>query len=181
MGSDQAESLRRLRENQARPESDRLPSAVVVREATLEIRSSIVFATVVIVLVFLPMFFLAGIEGRLLTPLAFAYVVALMASLAVAVAVTPALCVVFLPGARSVGRGHDGVLTRALKAAYARTLPPILDHPAVVIATAVVLLVSAGAAMTRAPFPQLKRFRRDAHAADATCWCHTSAGCWSLA
>ena len=142
--------VRRLRENQARPEGQRLPPAVIVREATLEIRSSIVFATVVIVLVFLPMFFLAGIEGRLLTPLAFAYVVALLASLAVAVVVTPALCVAFLPSARSVGRGHEGLLTRALKAAYTRMLPPILDHPNVVMIGAVLLLVGAGAALTRA-------------------------------
>lgn len=142
--------VRRLRENQAKPAGERLPPAVVVREATLEIRSSIVFATVVIVLVFLPMFFLAGIEGRLLTPLAFAYVVALLASLAVAVIVTPALCVVFLPGAPSVGRGHDGMLTRALKSVYARVLPPILDHPATVIVGAVLLLAGAGAALTRA-------------------------------
>ncbi|HEY6613214.1 MAG TPA: efflux RND transporter permease subunit, partial [Vicinamibacterales bacterium] len=77
--------VRRLRENYARPESERLPAAVVVREATLEIRTSIVFATVIIVLVFLPVFGLAGVEGRLLSPLAFAYIVALLASLVVAI------------------------------------------------------------------------------------------------
>ena len=69
-----------------------MPAATIVREATLEIRSSIVFATVIIVVAFLPLFGLAGVEGRLLTPLAFAYIVALLASLAVAVVVTPALC-----------------------------------------------------------------------------------------
>ena len=92
--------VRRLRENHARPEAERLPAAAVVRDATLEIRSSIVFATVIIVLVFLPVFGLPGIEGRLLTPLAFAYIVALLASLAVAIVVTPALCFAFLPQAR---------------------------------------------------------------------------------
>ena len=92
--------VRRLRENHARPEAERLPAAAIVRDATLEIRSSIVFATVIIVLVFLPVFGLAGIEGRLLTPLAFAYIVALLASLAVAIVVTPALCFAFLPKAR---------------------------------------------------------------------------------
>src|SRR6187455_775133 len=120
--------VRRLRENRARPEDERQSAATIVREATLEIRSSIVFATVIIVVVFLPMFGLTGVEGRLLTPLAFAYIVALLASLAVAVVVTPALCYAFLPAARSIQRGHDGWLTRVLRAQFSRLLPPVLDH-----------------------------------------------------
>src|SRR5207344_1158596 len=128
--------VRRLRENYARPESERLPSAVVVREATPEIRTSIVFATVIIVLVFLPVFGLSGIEGRLLSPLAFAYIVALLASLVVAIVVTPALCFAFLPNAASIQRGHDGWLARVLKRAFARLLPPVLDHPVPVISAA---------------------------------------------
>jgi CzcA family heavy metal efflux pump len=150
--------VRRLRENHARPEGERLPSSVVVREATLEIRSSIVFATIIIVLVFLPVFGLAGIEGRLLTPLAFAYIVALLASLAVAIVVTPALCYAFLPHAASIERGHDGWLTRVLKARYGRDLPRILDHPRAVMAGAFVLLVIAGAALTRAGTAFLPEF-----------------------
>ena len=82
------------------PQTEQRPAADVVRDATLEIRTSIVFATIIIVLVFLPIFGLSGVEGRLLTPLAFAYIVALLASLAVAIVVTPALCFAFLPGAR---------------------------------------------------------------------------------
>ena len=108
------------------------------------------FATVIIVVVFLPIFGLAGVEGRLLTPLAFAYIVALLASLAVAVVVTPALCVTFLPHAASIERGHDGWLTRRLKAGFARVLPPVLDHPRQVIAVSAVLLVAALAVLTRA-------------------------------
>jgi CzcA family heavy metal efflux pump len=150
--------VRRLRENRARPESERLPAAAVVRDATLEIRSSIVFATIIIVLVFLPVFGLAGIEGRLLTPLAFAYIVALLASLAVAVVVTPALCYAFLPQAASIQSGHDGWLTRVLKARYARDLPRALDHPRLVIAGALLLLVVAGAALTRAGTAFLPEF-----------------------
>ena len=94
------------REPARRPEAERQPAAAIVRDATLEIRSSIVFATVIIVLVFLPVFGLAGIEGRLLTPLAFAYIVALLASLAVAIVVTPALCL-RVPAARRVDSSAD--------------------------------------------------------------------------
>ena len=142
--------VRRLRENMARPAHERLPSSVIVREATLEIRSSIVFATVIIVLVFTPVFGLTGVEGRLLTPLAFAYIVALLASLGVAIVVTPALCFAFLPNAPSIQRGHDGWLTRVLKARFARMLPPVLNHPAPVVAASLALLAVAGFALTRA-------------------------------
>ena len=142
--------VRRLRENYARPESERLPASVVVREATLEIRTSIVFATVIIVLVFLPVFGLVGVEGRLLSPLAFAYIVALLASLVVAIVVTPALCFAFLPNAASIQRGHDGWLARVLKSAFARLLPPVLDHPVPVVSAAVLLLAVSVFALTRA-------------------------------
>ena len=150
--------VRRLRGNQQRPEAERLSSSEVVREATLEIRASIVFATVIIVLVFLPVFGLAGVEGRLLAPLAFAYIVALLASLAVAIVVTPALCFAFLPHATSIQRGHDGWLTRVLRQRYARDLPRILDHPRLVMVGAVALLVAAGVALTRAGTAFLPEF-----------------------
>ena len=141
--------VRRLRENQARPEDQRRAAADVVRDATLEIRTSIVFATVIIVLVFLPVFGLSGVEGRLLTPLAFAYIVSLMASLGVAIVITPALCYAFLPTAASINRGHDGWLTRHLKRAFARTLPLALDHPRTVMGVSIALLAVALAASTR--------------------------------
>jgi CzcA family heavy metal efflux pump len=141
--------VRRLRENHGKPADQQLPSDVVVRDATLEIRTSIVFATIIIVLVFLPVFGLSGVEGRLLTPLAFAYIVSLLASLVVAIVVTPALSYAFLPKAPSIERGHDGWLARTLKQRFAKDLPRALDHPAIVIATSVVLLVVAAAALTR--------------------------------
>ena len=150
--------VRRLRENMTKPEGERRPAATVIREATLEIRSSIVFATVIIVMVFLPVFGLAGVEGRLLTPLAFAYIVALLASLGVAIVVTPALCVAFLPNARSILRGHEGWLTRQLKGLFARTLPPILDRPNLVIAASLLLLVGAAALLSRAGTAFLPEF-----------------------
>ena len=139
--------VRRLRENGALDPADRRPTALVVRDATLEIRSSIVFATLIIVLVFLPIFGLTGVEGRLLTPLAVAYIVALGASLLVAIVVTPALCIAFLPGARSVALGREGWVARTLKARFARDLPRVLNHPWVVMAFAFTLFVAAVAAL----------------------------------
>ena len=141
--------VRRLRENAAGPVDARRPAAAVVRDATLEIRTSIVFATIIIVLVFLPILGLSGIEGRLLAPLAFAYIVALLASLVVAVVVTPALSYLFLPGAPTVLRGHEGWLARGLTRRYAAVLPLALNRPRVVFGLAVVLLVGAGAAIAR--------------------------------
>jgi CzcA family heavy metal efflux pump len=141
--------VRRLRENAARPQAEHRPAAAVVRDATLEIRTSIVFATIIIVLVFLPIFGLTGVEGRLLAPLAVAYIVALAASLVVAIVVTPALSYAFLPGARSILRGHDGWLARVLKARFAKDLPRALNHPWLVMATSAALLAIAAIAITR--------------------------------
>ena len=141
--------VRRLRENAVRPEGERLPVALVVRDATLEIRQSIVFATLIIVLVFLPIFGLTGVEGRLMTPLAFAYIVALLASLAVAIVVTPALCFAFLPRSSAVTGGHDGWLARTLKARFAKDLPRALDRPRLVMAVSALLLVAAVAATSQ--------------------------------
>ena len=99
--------FRRLRENAQLPENQRRAVFAVVYEASVEIRSSIVFATLIIALVFVPIFFLTGVEGRLLRPLGLAYLVALGASLLVAVTVTPVMCYLLLPtqpgGARTEG------------------------------------------------------------------------------
>ncbi len=141
--------FRRLRENSLLPEDRRKPALEVVYTASLEIRSSIVFATFVIVLVFLPLFFLGGVEGRLLRPLGIAYVVSLFASLIVAVTVTPALCHLLLPRSRAVQRGAEPRVVHLLKAGYGRLLGPALRHPWLVTAPAVVLLAIAGVAMTR--------------------------------
>src|SRR5688572_5672757 len=141
--------VRRLRENAEKPPEERQPAAIIVRDATLEIRTSIVFATVIIVLVFLPIFGLTGVEGRLLTPLAEAYIVALLASLAVAIIVTPALCYAFLPRAASIIRGHQGRVAQALKSRFASVLPGALDRPRLVIAVSIVLLLAAVIATTR--------------------------------
>src|SRR5262249_24011542 len=127
----------------------RRPAKDIVRDATVEIRGSIVYATVIIVRVFLPIFGLSGVEGRLLTPLAFAFITALIASLFVAIVMTPALCYTFLPEAPSISRGHDGWLARVVKGRYGRDLPRVLDHPHVVTTIAALLLIAAIALMAR--------------------------------
>jgi CzcA family heavy metal efflux pump len=141
--------MRRLRENARKPEAERLPALDVIYRASSEIRSSVVFATVIVVLVFLPLFALGSVEGRLLTPLAFAYIVSLTASLAVALTVTPALCSFLLPNARSILNGHEPWLVTQLKRMYRPTLHWSLDHPILVVIPSVLVIIAAGVALSR--------------------------------
>jgi CzcA family heavy metal efflux pump len=134
---------RRLRENMALPEAQRRSAFDVVYDASVEIRSSIVFATIIIMLVFVPLFFLPGVEGRLLQPLGLAYVVALAASLVVAMTVTPALCYLFLPRSRSVQKAHEPRLVHAIKAGYGKILAPALRHPWLVTLPVLALFIGA--------------------------------------
>lgn len=135
---------RRLRENAALPPAEQRNTLVVVLDASVEIRTSIVFATIIIVLVFLPIFFLGGVEGRLLQPLGQAYVVAILTSLVVAVTVTPALCHLLLPGDPKLKLDHEPWLARSLKRVYRVLLGPALRHPWWITIPAVVSLGIAG-------------------------------------
>jgi Cu/Ag efflux pump CusA len=119
----------------------------VVLRASIEIRSSIVFATLIIALVFVPIFFLSGVEGRLLRPLGVAYLVALFASLLVAVTVTPALCLLLLPKSRAVQTGHEAKFARWLKARYTPVIEAALNRPWRVTLPAVAALLLALAAV----------------------------------
>ena len=139
--------VKRLRENAALPEASRRPALEVVYRASREIRASIVYATLIVMLVFLPLFALAGVEGRLLQPLGLAYLIALGASLVVALTVTPALCALLLPGERRIREGREPVLAAALRAAYGRVLGRVLRRPAVVMGLAGLLLVASLAAV----------------------------------
>jgi CzcA family heavy metal efflux pump len=120
--------VRRMRENTARPPDQRRGGFDVVFAATREIQGSVVFATIIIVLVFAPIFFLTGVEGRLMQPLGFAYVVALIASLAVAVTVTPVLCSLLLPRSKIVREAHESGLSRWLKRRYQPILEAVLPR-----------------------------------------------------
>lgn len=135
--------VRRLRDNATRPESERLAVLEVVYQASTEIRHSVVFATVIVALVFLPLFMLSSVEGRLLRPLGFGYVVALIASLVVALTVTPVLCAWLLPQSRRIASGTEPKLTQRLKAAYERWLGHAFTYWRTVLTAAVALLVMA--------------------------------------
>src|SRR5437667_3660010 len=133
--------FRRLRQNaqSGMPQ----PVASVIFKASSEIRNSIVFATIIIILVFLPLFNLGGFEGRMFAPLAFAYIASIAASLVVALTVTPALCYYLLGRSKLIEKEGDSTLVRLLKKRYARDLNWTLRHPGTIIAASVVLLVIA--------------------------------------
>ena len=135
--------VRRLRENAARPPDERSPTLDIVYRASTEIRSSVVFATIIVAIVFVPLFMLGSVEGRLLRPLGFSYVVALTASLLVALTVTPVLCSWLLPRSKTVAAGDEPRLTRWLKGRYEPVLRQAIRRwPILVAAAALMLLVS---------------------------------------
>lgn len=145
--------VRRLRIERAKPESERASLITVVGNATVEVQGSIVFATLIILLVFLPLFGLSGIEGRLLQPLALAYGVALLASLAVALTLTPALGLDILSRSeRALGREPQWV--HRLKERYAQLLGRLIQRWKVLAigSTALVLLAGIGLAMSGRAF-----------------------------
>ncbi|MCI0734153.1 MAG: efflux RND transporter permease subunit [Methylococcaceae bacterium] len=111
--------MRRLRLNRLKEKPE--PAFNVVLLASLEVRSAVVFASLIVVLVFLPVFFMGGLAGTFFRPLAFSYVLAILASLCVALTVTPAMCLWLLPEAPE--RSDDAPLVKWLKSAYLKILP----------------------------------------------------------
>jgi HME family heavy-metal exporter len=114
-------AFRRLRQNTTAPDDQRRPKKQVVFDAIEEIRPSIVFATIIIVIVFLPLFFLHGIEGRFFRPLGIAFIVSILASLIVSLTVTPAMCRRLLGGQATRTR-RESFVVRRLKALYEPSL-----------------------------------------------------------
>ena len=138
---------RRLRENARRP--DPLPALEVVRTASREIRGSVVYATIIVCLVLVPVLLLGGIAGRIFSPLAQAYMLAIAASLVVALTVTPAMCAWLLP--RLADRdAHLPSFTVRLLDRYRRLLHRAVDRPWLVFGA-----TGAAAALAIAALPFL--------------------------
>ncbi len=134
--------FRRLRENRLKGNPE--PVLSVIYHASTEVRGSVVYATVIVALVFLPIFSLSGLAGRIFAPLGYAYIIAILASLFVALTVTPALCYFLLPQATRTS--EETATVRFLKRHYRRILGPVLDHPGIVLALSALLLAGALAA-----------------------------------
>ncbi len=134
--------LRRLKEDRAKHPDHRLSPVELVAKATMEVRSAILYATVIIVLVFVPLFALPGMEGRLFVPLGIAFIVSTLASLVVSVTVTPVLSYYLLPRMKSLEHG-DTKLLAWMKTRYRSALQKVLDRPKVALGAGAVAVVVA--------------------------------------
>jgi HME family heavy-metal exporter len=148
--------LRRLGQNRklGRPE----PVMRVIARASQEVRSGIVYATMIILLVFVPLFAMPGIQGRMFGPLAVAYIVSIFASLVVSVTVTPALASYLLPHMKALGGEHGGGFARWLKRRNERALRWVLDHGRLVLGIAAVAVLMAAASVPYLPRSFLPEF-----------------------
>ena len=140
--------FRRLRENREKGN----PRSVfdVVVSASQEVRSGIVYATMIIVLVFLPLFALSGIEGRLFAPLGQAYIISILASLLVSITLTPVMSYYMLPGLKRLDE-HEGIVIRVLKRGNSVVLGWAFRHPRTLMAGALAGVIAAGYFATQLP------------------------------
>lgn len=133
---------KRLRRNAVLPSGERKPVREVVYHASAEVRMPIFNSTLIIAASFLPLFFLTGMEGRMLVPLGVAFLIALAASTIVALTLTPVLCSYLLGGATSAEKREPKV-AHALRCAYSRSLTGVLKHKKVLLGATGALFVAA--------------------------------------
>lgn len=147
--------LRRLKQNRAA--GNPLPVREVVRQASVEVRSGIVYATAIVVLVFVPLFALPGIEGRLFSPLGVAYIASVLASMAVSMTLTPVLCAWLLPHMKRLEH-EDRPLVRWLKAGDAKLLAWSFPRAKGLVVLAVLAVAAAAASVPFMPRAFLPAF-----------------------
>ncbi len=133
--------FRRLKEN--RSSSNPKNPLLVIYHASSEVRNSIVFSTIIVVLVFIPLFALSGIEGKLFAPLGIAYIISLLASLVVSLTVTPVLCYYFVARSKVIEHKADGVIVRKLKFWDEKLLHNTIRHPNRIMLFCGILFVGA--------------------------------------
>jgi len=138
--------LRRLKEDRIKHPQHRLNPLEVVAKASMEVRSAILYATVIIVLVFIPLFALPGLEGKLFVPLGISFIVSTLASLLVSVTITPVLSYYLLPSMKNLDHGDTKVLIW-LKTRYANSLQSILHKPKIALITSGIAVLTAIAAV----------------------------------
>ncbi|MCI7376466.1 MAG: efflux RND transporter permease subunit [Bacteroidales bacterium] len=135
---------KRLRQNHLKPKEQRESAFMVVFNGSSEIRTSIINATFITIAAFMPLFFLSGMEGRMLKPLGISYIIALFMSLIVAMTVTPLFCKMILSDDRYLEkRDKESWITRKLTNGYDKSLRWALDHKKAVIISTFTLLVAA--------------------------------------
>ncbi|MBK1643610.1 CusA/CzcA family heavy metal efflux RND transporter [Thiocapsa imhoffii] len=144
----------RVRSGYAAQVAEAIP---IIARATIEVRAGILYSTATVVLVFVPLFALPGIEGRLFSPLGVAYIVSILASTLVAMTLTPVLCAALLPGRPHLERG-DSPVVRHLKRLQAGVLSVCLRAPRRVLAAALLLVVMAAASLPFLPRSFLPAF-----------------------
>ena len=140
--------FRRLKEN--REAGDKVPVLKVVAAASQEVRSGIIYATLIVILVFIPLFALSGIEGRLFAPLGVAYIVSILGSLVTSVTVTPVLCYYLIPRMKNLAE-RESFVVRWLKRGDTRLLTWSFDRLGLLAGVCAVAVVIAGFAGTRLP------------------------------
>lgn len=148
--------LRRLRLN--RGTSNPKSAFRVVYEASIEVRSAVVYATLIVVLTLVPVFFLEGLAGSFFRPLAASYILAILASLVVALTVTPALSLILLPRHGATPE-RESPITALLKRVYGMILPPLVRHPWPVLLLVVAVFVGAAIAVPRLGEELMPKFK----------------------
>lgn len=142
--------FKRLKQNAALPPEERRGILPVVFDASFEIRSSIINATFIIIVAFAPLFFLTGMEGKLLAPLGIAFIVSLFASLVVSISLTPVLCSLMLTNEKSLQKQHgESWLVQRLQNAYSAVLQRVMNAKTLVIGLSAVLVAVAIVGLTQ--------------------------------